>query len=61
MEQWGYAPVSPKSHGTEKSEGVADGQDITLAILNGFGGKRIFHNAAKRLRQRVYLLRYFIK
>ena len=42
MESWGNARFQAKSHGTEKSEGAAYGQDITPAILNGFGDKGIF-------------------
>lgn len=48
-------------HGTEKSEGATYGQDITPAILNGFGDKGIFHDTAKRLCQRACQLRFFIK
>jgi coproporphyrinogen III oxidase len=50
-----------KSHVTEKSEGAAYGQDITPAILNGFGDKEIFHHTAKRLCQKACRLRFFIK
>ena len=41
MESWENARFRAKSHGTGKSEGSGDGQDITSAILNGFGDKRI--------------------
>ena len=61
MKQWGYAPVSLKLHGTEKSKGVANGQDIGSKILNVFHHNGKFCELAKRLRQRGYLLRYFIK
>ena len=42
MELWGNARFQAKSHETEKSESATYGQDITLAILNGFGDKGIF-------------------
>ena len=57
MESWENARFQAKSHGTEKSEGATYGQDITPAILNGFGDKEIFHHTAKRLCQRAYQLR----
>ena len=44
MESWGNARFQAKSHETEKSEGATYGQDITPAILNGFGDKEIFHH-----------------
>ena len=50
-----------KSHETEKLEGATYEQDITPAILNGFGDKEIFYHTAKRLCQRAYRLRFFIK
>ena len=49
-----------KSHGTEKSIGVTCEQDIITAILSGFDGNRIFHDAAKRMRRMAYLLRFVI-
>ena len=61
MESWGNARFQAKSHVTEKSEGATYGQDITPAILNGFGDKEIFHHTAKLLCQRAYRLRFFIK
>ena len=59
MESWENARFQAKSHGTEKSEGAAYGQDITPAILNRFVDERIFHDTAKRLYQRAYRLRFF--
>jgi len=61
MELWGNARFQAKSHETEKSESATYGQDITLAILNGFGDKEIFRHTAKRLCQRACQLRFFIK
>ena len=61
MEPWDNAQFQGKSHETEKSESATYGQDITPAILNGFGDKGIFHGAAKRLCLRAYRLRFFIK
>jgi coproporphyrinogen III oxidase len=61
MESWENARFQAKSHGTEKSEDAAYGQDITPTILNGFGDKEIFHHTAKRLCHRAYRLRFFIK
>jgi len=61
MESWENARFQAKSHGTEKSEGATYGQDITPAILNGFGDKGIFYDKAKRLCQRAYRLRFIIK
>ena len=61
MESWGNARFQAKSHGTEKSEGAAYGQDIAPAILNGFGDKGIVHDTAKQLCQTAYRLRFFIK
>ncbi|OUN86331.1 hypothetical protein B5G03_08080 [Gemmiger sp. An50] len=58
MESWKNTRFQAKSHGTEKSEGTGDGQDISLASLNGFVVKRIFHDTAKRLCQRAYRLRF---
>ena len=49
-----------KSHGTEKSIGVTCEQDFITAILSGFDGNRIFHEAAKWIRRRAYLLRFVI-
>ena len=42
MELWENARFQAKSHGMGKSEGATYGQDITPAILNGFGDKGIF-------------------
>ena len=53
MELWENARFQAKSHGMGKSEGAAYGQDITPAILNGFGDKEILHDTAKRLCQRA--------
>ena len=50
-----------KSCGIGKTVGATCGQDITPAILNGFGDKEIFHHTAKRLCQRACQLRFFIK
>ncbi|OUP50496.1 hypothetical protein B5F17_13830 [Butyricicoccus pullicaecorum] len=61
MEPWENARFQAKSHEMEKSESATYGQDITSAILNGFGDKGIFHHTAKRLCQRAYQLRFFIK
>ncbi|OUN33787.1 hypothetical protein B5G28_13080 [Faecalibacterium sp. An77] len=61
MEPWEIARFQAKSHETEKSEGATCGQDITPAILDGFVDERIFHDTAKRLCQRAYRLRFFIK
>jgi len=61
MESWENARFQAKSHGMGKSEGATYGQDITPAILNGFGDKEIFHHTAKRLRQRACQLLFFIK
>ncbi|BCV18481.1 hypothetical protein ATOBIA_N07710 [Atopobiaceae bacterium P1] len=61
MEPWENVRFQAKPHENEKSEGATYGQDITPAILNGFVDKRIFHDAAKRLCQRAYRLRFFIK
>ncbi|MBY0758453.1 hypothetical protein [Sellimonas caecigallum] len=61
MESWENARLRAKSHGTGKSEGAGNGQDIAPAILNGFGNKRSFHDTAKRLCLRAYRLRFFIK
>jgi len=61
MEPWEIVRFQAKSHETEKSEGATYGQDITLEILNGFVDERIFHDIAKRLCQRAYRLRFFIK
>ena len=49
-----------KAHGTEKSIGVTCEQDIITAILSGFDGNRIFHEAAKWICRRAYRLRFFI-
>ena len=49
-----------KSHGTVKWDMVIYGQDIITAILSGFDGNRIFHEAAKWIRRRAYLLRFVI-
>ncbi|OUP01918.1 hypothetical protein B5F37_05290 [Drancourtella sp. An210] len=61
MESWENARFRARSHGTGKSEGADDGQDIAPAILKEFGNKRIFHDTAKRLCLRAYQLRFFIK
>ena len=60
-EMWGITRFGTKSRGTGKMVGATCGQDITPAILNGFGNKRIFHDTAKRLCLRAYRLRFFIK
>ena len=49
-----------KPHGAEKSIGVTCEQDIITAILSGFDDNRIFHDIAKRMRWRAYLLRCFM-
>jgi len=61
MESWENARFQAKSHVREKSESATYGQDITPAILNGFGDKEIFHDTAKRLCQKACRLRFFIK
>ena len=57
---WGITRFETKSHGTEKSVGVTCEQDIITAILSGFDGNRIFHEAAKWICRRAYRLRFFI-
>lgn len=59
-ETWGITRFETKSHGTEKSVGVTCEQDIITAILSGFDGNRIFHDAAKRMRRMACWLRFFI-
>ena len=59
-ETWEITRFRAKPHGTEKSIGVTCEQDIITAILSGFDGNRIFHEAAKWIRRRAYLLRFFI-
>ena len=59
-ETWEITRFRAKSHGAEKSIGVTCEQDIITAILSGFDGNRIFHDAAKRMHQRAYRLRFFI-
>ena len=59
-EAWEIIRFRVKSHGAEKSIGVTCEQDIITAILSGFDGNRIFHEAAKWIRRRVYLLRFVI-
>lgn len=59
-ETWETTRFRAKPHGTEKSIGVTCEQDIITAILSGFDGNRIFHDAAKRIRRRAYRLRFFI-
>ena len=57
---WGITRFGTKSRGTGKMVGATCGQDITPAILNGFDGNRIFHEAAKWICRRAYRLRFFI-
>ena len=57
----GKCTVSSQVTRMGKSEGAAYGQDITPAILNGFGDKGIVHDTAKQLCQTAYRLRFFIK
>ena len=59
-EAWEIIRFRVKSHGAEKSIGVTCEQDIITAILSGFDGNRIFHDAAKRMHRRAYRLRFFI-
>ena len=49
MESWKNARFQAKSHETEKLEGATYEQDITPAILNGFGDKEIFYHRANLL------------
>ena len=60
VEAWRITRFRVKSHRTEKSIGATCGQDIITAILNGFDGNRIFHDAAKRMRRMACWLRFFI-
>ena len=60
VETWEITRFRAKAHGTEKSIGVTCEQDIIAAILGGFDGNRIFHDAAKRMHRRAYRLRFFI-
>ena len=59
-EAWEIIRFGANSHGTKKSIGVTCEQDIITAILSGFDGNRIFHEAAKWTCQRAYQLRFFI-
>ena len=59
-ETWETTRFRAKSHRAEKSIGVTCEQDIITAILSGFDGNRIFHEAAKWIRRRAYLLRFVI-
>lgn len=59
-ETWKITRFRAKPHGTEKSIGVTCEQDIITAILSGFDGNRIFHDAAKRMRRMACWLRFFI-
>ena len=59
-ETWEITRFRAKPHGTEKSIGVTCEQDFITAILSGFDGNRIFHEAAKWIRRRAYLLRFVI-
>ena len=59
-ETWEITRFRAKPHGTEKSIGVTCEQDIITAILSGFDDNRIFHDIAKRMRWRAYLLRCFM-
>ena len=60
VEAWRITRFRVKSHRTEKSIGATCEQDIITAILSGFDDNRIFHDIAKRMRWRAYLLRFFI-
>ena len=60
VEAWRITRFRVKSHRTEKSIGVTCEQDFITAILSGFDGNRIFHEAAKWIRRRAYLLRFVI-
>jgi hypothetical protein len=59
-ETWETTRFRAKSHRAEKSIGVTCEQDIITAILSGFDGNRIFHDAAKRMRRMACRLRFFI-
>lgn len=59
-EIWEITRFRAKPHGAEKSIGVTCEQDIITAILSGFDDNRIFHDIAKRMRWRAYLLRCFM-
>ena len=59
-ETWEITRFRAKSHGAGKPIGVTYEQDIITAILSGFDGNRIFHDAAKWIRRRAYRLRFFI-
>ena len=59
-ETCGITRFETKLRGTEKTVGVTCEQDIITAILSGFDGNRIFHEAAKLIRRRAYRLRFFI-
>ena len=59
-EIWEITQFRAKPHGAEKSIGVTCEQDFITAILSGFDGNRIFHEAAKWIRRRAYLLRFVI-
>ena len=60
VEAWRITRFRVKSHRTEKSIGATCEQDIITAILSGFDDNRIFHDIAKRMRWRAYLLRCFM-
>ena len=59
-EIWEITRFRAKPHGAEKSIGVTCEQDFITAILSGFDDNRIFHDIAKRMRWRAYLLRCFM-
>ena len=59
-EPWEITRFRAKPHGTEKSIGVTCEQDFIAAILSGFSNNGIFRDAAKRMHQRAYRLRFFI-
>ena len=59
-ETWEIIRFRVKPHRAEKSIGITCEQDIITAILSGFDGNRIFHEAAKWIRRRAYRLRFFI-
>lgn len=60
VEAWRITCFRVKSHRTEKSIGATCEQDIITAILSGFDDNRIFHDTAKRIRRKAYLLRCFM-
>ena len=59
-ETWETTRFRAKPHGTEKSIGVTCEQDFITAILSRFDNNSFFHDIAKRIRRRVYRLRFFI-